>query len=99
MLDSPSLNLNVLDSDIESAYRGMAQIILELSKPTFTCIGALVEEGLGVWKVVRRLLTLNMNEQLLGLSTGNIPILRLLSSPTLRHSGFFSKAPRLGSQT
>jgi hypothetical protein len=48
MIDSPSLNPNVSDSDIESAYRGMAQIILELSKPTFIYIGALVEEGLGV---------------------------------------------------
>jgi hypothetical protein len=48
----------------------MAQIILELSKPTFTCIGALVEEGLGVWKVGGRLMTQNMNELV---RVGNLP--------------------------
>ena len=70
MFDSPSLNPNVSKFDIESAYRGMAHIILELSKPTFNCIGALVEESSGVWKVGARPLTQNMNELL---RVGNLP--------------------------
>lgn len=43
-IQSPRLNPNVSDSDIQSAYRVMAQVILELSKPIFLFIGAL-EEG------------------------------------------------------
>ncbi|PYH70895.1 phosphotransferase family protein [Aspergillus vadensis CBS 113365] len=50
-IQSPSLNPNVSDSDI--------QIILELSKPIFSSIGAL-EEGSQMWKVAQRPLTLNM---------------------------------------
>ncbi|OJJ67529.1 hypothetical protein ASPBRDRAFT_135102 [Aspergillus brasiliensis CBS 101740] len=66
---SPSLNPNVSDSDIESAYRVMAQVILELSKPIFSSIGALAE-GSRVWKVVQRPLSLNMNELV---RVGNLP--------------------------
>lgn len=69
-LDPQSLNPNVSRSEIESAYRAMAQIILELSKPTFSSIGALVEDGTDLWKVVRRPLTLNMNELV---RVGNLP--------------------------
>lgn len=48
----------------------MAQILLELSRPTFSYVGALVEENRGVWKVVRRPFTLNMNELV---RVGNLP--------------------------
>ncbi|PGH29464.1 hypothetical protein GX50_07778 [[Emmonsia] crescens] len=33
-IQSPSLNPNVSNSELEQAYRGMAQVMLELSKPT-----------------------------------------------------------------
>lgn len=68
-IDSPSLDPNVSDSDLECAYRGMSQVLLELSKPIFSCIGSLVEDA-GVWKVVKRPLTLNMNELV---CVGNLP--------------------------
>lgn len=60
-IQSPSLNPNVSDSDLERAYHGMAQIMLELSKPTFPTIGALGWDS-GAWKVTKRPLSLNMNE-------------------------------------
>ncbi|KAJ5950285.1 uncharacterized protein N7479_008698 [Penicillium vulpinum] len=66
---SLSLNSTISGPEIEHALHGMARIILELSKSTFPCIGALVQE-LGVWKVVKRPLTLNMNELV---RVGNIP--------------------------
>ena len=69
-LESPSLDPRVSDSDLKLAYRGMAHVILELSKPTFSCIGALVEKDTSVWNVARRPLTLNMNELV---RVGNLP--------------------------
>ena len=66
---SPTLDRTISGSDIESTLRGMANIILELSRPIFPRIGALVEES-GVWKVANRPLTLNMNELV---RVGNIP--------------------------
>ncbi|EHA18698.1 hypothetical protein ASPNIDRAFT_125795, partial [Aspergillus niger ATCC 1015] len=60
-IQSSSLHPNVSDSDIQSAYRVMAQVILELSKPTFSAIGALAE-GSRAWKVDQSPLILNMNE-------------------------------------
>ena len=69
-LDSPSLNPSISDSEIECVYRVMADVILELSKPTFSCIGGLVEEESGRWKVVQKPLTLNMNELV---RVGNLP--------------------------
>jgi aminoglycoside phosphotransferase (APT) family kinase protein len=69
-IDSSSLDVYVSDPDIECVYRVMAEVILELSKPTFSCIGGLVEEESGTWKVVKNPLTLNMNELV---RVGNLP--------------------------
>ncbi|RAK89708.1 phosphotransferase enzyme family protein [Aspergillus costaricaensis CBS 115574] len=80
-IQSPSLNPNVSDSDIQSAYRVMAQVILELSKPIFSSIGAL-QEGFQMWKVAQRPLTLNMNELV---RVGNLP-------PGIFAEGTFSTA-------
>ncbi|GJP96991.1 hypothetical protein AlacWU_09890 [Aspergillus niger] len=68
-IQSSSLHPNVSDSDIQSAYRVMAQVILELSKPTFSAIGALAE-GSRAWKVDQSPLILNMNELV---RVGNLP--------------------------
>ncbi|RAL01210.1 phosphotransferase family protein [Aspergillus ibericus CBS 121593] len=68
-VDAPRRNPQVSDADLERAYRAMAQIVLELSKPTFSSIGALVEEPRG-WRVAPRPLTLNMNELV---RVGNLP--------------------------
>ncbi|PGG95545.1 hypothetical protein AJ80_09941 [Polytolypa hystricis UAMH7299] len=55
--------------DWERAHRSMAQVMLELSKPTFPSIGAL-ELELGKWRVTKRPMTLNMNELV---RVGNLP--------------------------
>ena len=67
-----SLLSRCLDSSssvIENALRVMAQVVLELSKPIFPRVGALVRDS-GEWKVGNRPLTLNMNELV---RVGNIP--------------------------
>ena len=73
-IQSPNLNPSISDSDLEQAYRGMATVMLELSKPTFPSIGALGWES-GVWKVTKRALTLNMNELV---RVGNFPPSKLV---------------------
>ncbi|EGC42637.1 phosphotransferase enzyme family protein [Histoplasma capsulatum var. duboisii H88] len=64
-LKDPSVGL----SDLERAYQGMAEVMLELSKPTFPSIGALEFES-GKWQVTKRPMTLSMNELV---RVGNLP--------------------------
>lgn len=66
---APSLDPDVSKSDLEIAYSGMAQILLELSKPVFKYIGGLQWDS-GKWRVAKRPLTLNMNELV---RVGNFP--------------------------
>ncbi|RLL94272.1 hypothetical protein CFD26_104219 [Aspergillus turcosus] len=54
---SPSIPMSVL----KRAYSGMAEVLLELSKPEFPFIGAIRQDELGNWVVHKRPLTLNMN--------------------------------------
>ncbi|KAJ5741078.1 phosphotransferase enzyme family protein [Penicillium malachiteum] len=54
---SPSISMSFL----RKAYSGMAEVILELSKPEFSFIGAIRESESGGWTVSKRPLTLNMN--------------------------------------
>lgn len=68
-VESPSLSPNVSDSDLERAYRGMAQILLELSKVKFPSIGSVGWEAFK-WKVAKRPLSLGMNELV---RVGNYP--------------------------
>jgi len=58
----PVLNLRISDRALKRAYREMAQLVLELSKPEFPRIGALEQNELGIWTVTKRPLTFNMNE-------------------------------------
>ncbi|PGH01630.1 hypothetical protein AJ79_07878 [Helicocarpus griseus UAMH5409] len=60
-VSAPCLNLDVSESDLRSAYSGMARIVLGLSKPVFKYIGALQWDS-GKWMVAKRPLTLTMNE-------------------------------------
>ncbi|KAG5292185.1 phosphotransferase enzyme family protein [Histoplasma ohiense] len=66
---APGLNPDVSKSDLEIAFSGMAQIVLELSKPVFKYIGGLKWDS-GKWRVSKRPLTLNMNELV---RVGNFP--------------------------
>lgn len=56
------------------AYRGMAQILLELSNPAFPRIGALGRDELGAWSVNKRPLSFNMNRLA---QSSNIPSWRI----------------------
>ncbi|KAL6855532.1 hypothetical protein ACO1O0_006681 [Amphichorda felina] len=66
---SPNLRPDVTTEELEKAYRPMAKVVLELSKSEFPLIGALGYEA-GAWKVIKRPLTLNMNELV---RVGNLP--------------------------
>lgn len=57
----PVLNPRISDRALRVAYREMACLVLELSKPQFPRIGALVEQGTE-FVVGRRPLTFNINE-------------------------------------
>ncbi|OJD20635.1 hypothetical protein ACJ73_08031 [Blastomyces percursus] len=57
----PSLNPDASESDLKTAYSGIARIVLELSKPVFKYIGGLKYDS-RVWRVAKRPLTLKMNE-------------------------------------
>ncbi|KAJ5591701.1 phosphotransferase enzyme family protein [Penicillium hispanicum] len=54
---SPSISMSIL----KTAYFGMAEVLLKLSKPEFSFIGAIREDTPGGWIVSKRPLTLNMN--------------------------------------
>ncbi|MCJ1256921.1 hypothetical protein MMC24_004746 [Lignoscripta atroalba] len=55
------LNPRISDSALKSAYRRMAYLVLELSKPGFPRIGALVQDS-DEFIVAKRPLTFNINE-------------------------------------
>ncbi|KAM5435813.1 hypothetical protein MferCBS31731_006070 [Microsporum ferrugineum] len=61
---SPVLNAQLSDRSLKRAYREMAILVLELSKPEFHTIGALEESEEG-FNVTGRPLTFNMNELML----------------------------------
>lgn len=54
---SPSIPIPLL----RRAYFGMAEVLLELSKPGFPFIGAIRQDRSGSWSVLKRPLTFNMN--------------------------------------
>ncbi|KAJ9197460.1 hypothetical protein DTO021D3_7943 [Paecilomyces variotii] len=56
-----SLNPQIPLSLLERAYSGIAEIMLELSKPAFPFIGAIGQDDSDTWVVQKRPLTFNMN--------------------------------------
>lgn len=57
-----ALNPNISSSSLKMAYHGMANIMLELSKHSFSCIGGLRQDECNkAWVVNKRPLTFNMN--------------------------------------
>jgi len=60
--DRPVLNPQISSERLEFVYSQMAEILLELSKHSFPRIGSLTEADDGSWPVLRRPVTLNMNE-------------------------------------
>ncbi|RAK71927.1 phosphotransferase family protein [Aspergillus fijiensis CBS 313.89] len=65
-----TLRSNINMSVLRRAYMGMAEILLELSKPEFPFIGAVRLDETGEWTVQQRPFTFNMNRLS---QTSNIP--------------------------
>ncbi|KAJ9271236.1 hypothetical protein DTO212C5_2586 [Paecilomyces variotii] len=59
--DMISLNPQIPLSLLKRAYSGIAEIMLELSKPAFPYIGAIGQDDSDTWVVQKRPLTFNMN--------------------------------------
>lgn len=56
-----TLSSDIPMSVLKRAYFGMAEVLLELSKPTFPSIGAIRQDESGGWVVSKRPLSFNMN--------------------------------------
>lgn len=59
--ETVTLSSSIPMSVLRSAYFGMAEVLLELSKPEFPFIGAIKQDESGGWTVPKRPLTFNMN--------------------------------------
>ncbi|KAH9204350.1 hypothetical protein DL95DRAFT_238351, partial [Leptodontidium sp. 2 PMI_412] len=68
--ETPILHPNISESKLKSLYVQMGQCLLQLAKPTFLRIGALVEINPGSYCVVGRPVTLNM---IIMVQLSNIP--------------------------
>lgn len=59
--ETVTLSASIPISVVRKAYFGMAEVLLELSKPEFPFIGAIRQGELDAWTVSKRPLTFNMN--------------------------------------
>lgn len=59
--ETSTLNPKVPEPILKRAYYGMAEVMLELSKHTFSSIGALRQDESGAWTVQKQPLSFNMN--------------------------------------
>ncbi|KZF26708.1 kinase-like protein [Xylona heveae TC161] len=59
--ETVALSSTISTSTLRRAYFSMSEILLELSKPEFPCIGAIRQDESGSWTVLKRPLTFNMN--------------------------------------
>ncbi|KAF5655262.1 phosphotransferase family [Fusarium circinatum] len=68
--DAPILNRKISETMLKDLYSKMAECVLQLARPTFPRIGALVEPSPGTYEVLGRPITLNMNNMF---QLSNIP--------------------------
>jgi Phosphotransferase enzyme family len=80
------LDQNISISTLRRAYRGMAGILIELSKCQFSRIGAITQDEPGAWSVNKRALTFNMNELV---ALGNYPPKELLQQSYSTAADYF----------
>lgn len=85
--DRPILNPQIPEAKLRFAYSQMADVLLQLSRPSFAQIGSLEELEDGSWSVTDRPLTFNMNELV---SVGNFPPSKLPSTVFRSSSSYFS---------
>ncbi|KAM5437060.1 hypothetical protein MferCBS31731_005715 [Microsporum ferrugineum] len=83
--DRPILDPDIDESKLEYLYGQMADIILQLSRCSFSKIGCLAA-GPNGWTITKRPLTMNMNELV---QLGGYPRALLPSSPFISSSDYF----------
>ncbi|RJE21516.1 Phosphotransferase enzyme family [Aspergillus sclerotialis] len=83
--DRPILDPDIGEEKLEFLYGQLADILLELSKPSFDKIGSLAK-GADGWDISNRPLTMNMNELV---QLGNFPPRMLPQSPFSTASSYY----------
>ncbi|TVY17419.1 hypothetical protein LARI1_G005968, partial [Lachnellula arida] len=83
--DRPILDPHISETTLKCAYSDMANVLLELSRPSFSQIGS-IEELENGWSVAHRPLTMNMNQLI---SVGNLPPNTLPSTTFNTASSYF----------
>ncbi|EKJ75895.1 hypothetical protein FPSE_04075 [Fusarium pseudograminearum CS3096] len=68
--ETPVLNPNIEEDTLRKLYQKIAAILSQLSRPTFTRIGSLIEDDNGCYAVAGRPITQNMNSMI---QLANIP--------------------------
>lgn len=81
------LNPNIDTTTLAQAYRGMARILIELSKCRFAQIGAVGRDESKQWCVTKRAVTINMNQIV---SCGNYPANSLAQKPFATANEYFT---------
>lgn len=85
--DRPILNPHIPEAKLRLAYGQMADILLQLSRSSFSQIGSIEELEDGNWSVTKRPLTFNMNELV---SVGNFPPSKLPNTVFQTSSSYFA---------
>lgn len=83
--DRPFLDPDIEEEKLEFFYGQIADILLELSKPSFDKIGSLARDASG-WNITNRPLTMNMNELV---QLGNFPPKMLPHTPFTTSSSYY----------
>jgi len=75
--DRPILDPHISETTLKLAYGEMANVLLQLSRPSFSQIGSIEELADSSWSVIHRPLSMNMNQLV---SVGNLPPNKLPST-------------------
>ena len=84
--ERPILDPDISETTLKSAYSEMANVLLQLSRFSFSRIGSIEETEDGNWSVTHRPLTMNMNQLV---SVGNLPSNMLPSTTFETASSYF----------
>ncbi|TAQ88671.1 hypothetical protein B7494_g2994 [Chlorociboria aeruginascens] len=84
--DQPILNPDIPETTLKFAYGEMANVLLQVSRPSFSRIGSIAQLEDGSWSVVHRPLTMNMSQLV---SNGNLPPSMLPSTTFESASSYF----------
>jgi hypothetical protein len=85
--ESPILDSNISDTKLRFIYGQMADVLLRLSQPSFSAIGAIASDDDGNWSVTGRPMTFSMNELV---ALGNFSPARLPSTTYTTATAYFT---------